>query len=143
MSAPLTREQVSSAIQRRWPAMPRADVTLVLDAIYEAADSWGLELCFARDTTTYVGIWGRRAGSPTHGPTVGAFVLAYVHLGQVAIIKADDPGGGGWHMLRLTNYVDTEGGSRAPDFEHQLCTGCNAQLPLAGDECGVCGQPVT
>jgi hypothetical protein len=137
MSAPLTREQVSSAIQHRWPAMPRADVTLVLDAIYEVADSWGVELAFARDTTTYVGVWARWPGRP------GPFVLAYVHLGQVAIIKADDPGGGGWHMLRLTNYVDTEGGPRAPDLEHQLCTGCNAQLPLAGDECGVCGQPVT
>ena len=134
----VTREEISSAIVRRWPRMTRADVARALAAIDAHVEERGIRLRSVETTSTYVGVWG---GVPSrlspHG-FAGIRVHAYIHLGFVALPNQGP--NSGWYLVKLSHYDPDVGVGHLPTFEHDRCPDCQAELPLTGlPECGVCG----
>ena len=138
MTAP-TREEISSAIVRRWPSMTRADLARVQAAIDEHVLEQDVALTSVATTSTYTAVWGRHRNPRWRHRAPR--VIAYVHLGFVALPNPEPATG--WYVVKLSNYEDASEYGERHDVSRARCADCNAQLPIAGDECGVCGLPVS
>jgi hypothetical protein len=147
MSAPLTREEITSATARKWPAMTRADLATVADAIIDQAAEWGMELVRVYETTAYVAVtayWPAPAESglwltdPDAARTFEQKVIGYVHQGYVGIANLTP--GIGYREVRLSLYDDDRHFDPTNhDVDRASCPECYAVLPITGTECSVCG----
>ena len=94
----MDKQEVATEIRGRWKDMPEADVTRVIDAIWQHANHQQIELtrCYTRSTS--VNVTGRSTTSQ-QWPTDDQ-VIAYVHGGHVDLFDGPNR----YHRITLTNY---------------------------------------
>jgi len=95
----MDKQDVATEIRARWTDMPESDITKVIDAIWQHALRYQIELNRCYTTSNSVNVTGQ-AASTGDWPKDDQ-VIAYIHAGHVDLFYGPRPKS---HRIELTNY---------------------------------------